>query len=176
MKNLFLLILTVATFSSCKKANELSKFDINYSTKFTVPFTAGLGAPFNIYSPTVSSDSESKFQINSTEASKVESISLKTLKLTLLSPTGSNLGFVESVELYIKADGIDEEKIAWKTGVSSTVGTKLSLDVSGSNLKPYITSKEFQLRARTIIDEVITSDHEINVDATFEVDAKLFGS
>lgn len=157
----------------CKKADKLTQFDINYSTEFVVPATTTLNLPFDIITPDVETNADSKFQINDTRKDKIEHISLKELVLNLKSPSGSDFSFLKSVEIYLVADDISETRIAWKEEVSSSVGNTLELDVSDEDLTPYIMKDEFSLRVRTVTDEALTNDHTIEANSTFFVDAKL---
>ncbi len=174
MKKLIIPFLALILISfGCKKAEKLTQFDINYSTTVIVPASSGLNLPFNVFSPDMETNAESKFQINDTRKDKIEMINLKELVLNLKSPSSSSLKFLKSIEIYIQADDIAETKVAWKDNVPDDVGSSLKLDVSGEDLTPYIMKDEFKLRVRTVTDEVITSDHEIEANSTFFVDAKL---
>ena len=159
--------------SGCKKANELTKFDINYTTTATIPSSTGLNIPFNIATPDIETNTDSKFQINNTRKDKVESITLKKLELVLKSPSTGNFNFLKSIEVYINAEEIQELKAAWKEPITEDGVTKLLLDVSSADLLPFILKSEFGLRLRTVTDELIMSDQEIEINSTFTVDAKL---
>lgn len=174
MKKIFYFLLgALFLLYGCKKANKLTQFDINYTTTVTIPSSTGINTPFNLTSPDIETNSDSKFQINSTRKDKVESISLKQLELAVKLPNTGNFDFLKSIEVYINADDIQEQKIAWKEDIPNGSGKNIRLDVSGTDLKPYILKEDFGLRIRTITDEVITSDYKLEVNSTFLVDAKI---
>lgn len=174
MKKIILPVLSlVLLMISCNKANELTKFDISYDTSITIPATANLNVPFDISTPDIETNSESKFEINKTSTDRIESIEVSALKLTVKSPAGEDFSFLKSIEIYIDGDKLSEEKIAWNDNVSSSAGSSISLSVSGTDLKPYILNDNFKLRVRTVTDELLTNDHDIDIKTTFTVDAKI---
>ncbi|MGB1039934.1 MAG: hypothetical protein ACPGVD_03600 [Flavobacteriales bacterium] len=174
MKNLFLIAATALLLvSGCKKGEELTKFDISYSSEFTVPATSTVSTPYDFYTPEITSDYKEKFEKYRTASDKVESIKLKSLTVSITDPTGSSLKFMKSLEVYIEADGKGEERIAWKMDIPETVGESMKIELSDTDLKPFIISDQFKMRARATNDEAISVDHKINIEGTFEVDAKL---
>ena len=100
---------------------------------------------------------------------------LTDLRLTVTSPTTGDLGFLKSVTIYIKADGLSEIEVASSGEVSGTIGKTLELTTTDYNLMEYIKKDSFTLKVTVVTDEVITEDHEIAVDANFFVDAKVLG-
>jgi hypothetical protein len=96
------------------------------------------------------------------------------LDLTITSPSNADFSFLKSINVYISAEGLNEVKIAWKENVPSDV-TLLSLDVTGVDLKEYIKADKFSLRLNTETDELLASDHHIDVHSAFFVDAKILG-
>ena len=76
--------------------------------------------------------------------------------------------------MYISADGLDEVKIAGKVNVPADVAV-LDLDITGVDLKEYIKADKFSLRLNTVTDELLTSDHHIDIHSEFFVDAKILG-
>ncbi|MGB1039933.1 MAG: hypothetical protein ACPGVD_03595 [Flavobacteriales bacterium] len=173
MKRLLLFAFAFATILSCKKANELTQFDIDYSNSIIIPASSGINLPFNVFSPDIETNSDTKFHINDTRKDKIERIELKKLNLELKSPSTSSFKFLKSVEIYLQADGLNDVKVAWKENIPETVGKTLSLNVSNQDFKAFILKEEFNIRVRTVTDEIITSDHEIEVNSTFFVDAKV---
>ena len=174
MKKIAILSLGIAmAISGCKKAEELTQFDIDYTTTVTIPSTTGVNLPFNIYSPDMETNSSSKFESNNTRKDKIESIILKKMELVIKSPSNGDFDFLKSIELYIDADGLDEKKIAFKNPVPDGSGKTITLDLSGDELKAYILKANFSLRVNTVTDEVISNDHVIDINTTLFVDAKL---
>ncbi len=174
MRNIILTLTILLAISSCDKVDELTKFDLKYNSKVVVPGATGINLPFNMITPDMETNSESQFEINDTRKDLIEEIKLTELKMVISSPTNADFSFLNSVEVYISAEGLDEIKIAEKE-VEENVGSTLDVNVLDIDLKEYIKKDEFNLRLTTVTDEVINEDHKIDLNSTFFVDAKILG-
>ena len=172
-KYLSLLVLAVV-LSNCDKIDELTKFNIEYDTHVTIPSSTGINLPFDVLTPDTETNSESRFESNDTRKDLIEEIRLTQLELIITSPSNADFSFLESIEVFISADGLDEIRIASKFNVPEDSAT-LDLDVSDTDLKEYIKKDSYSLRLNTVTDEAISQDHEIDVKSTFFVDAKILG-
>lgn len=176
IKKILPFILSLALFMSCDKIDELTQFHVDYTTTVTVPATSVISLPFDMFTPDIESNSEATFSVNDTRTDLVEKVTLEELKLTLVSPETADFSFLESIEIYISADGLEETKIAWKNNIAEEATTTiLELETSDEDVKEYIKKEDFQLRVNTVTDELIDEDHEIDVFADFFVDAKILG-
>lgn len=174
MRHIILILTILFTISSCDKVDDLTKFEIEYKSKVVIPASTGIDLPFNVFTPDMETNSESKFEVNDTRKDLIEEIKLTKLQLVIISPTDADFGFLNSVEVYISAEGLDEIKIAEKD-VDENIGNTLDVNVFDIDLKEYIKKDAFNLRLNTVTDEAIGSDHEIDVNSTFFVDAKILG-
>lgn len=173
IKNSLFSLILVFLLTGCEKIDKLTQFDMGYKMTVVIPSSTRINLPFNLFTPDVKTDSESTFAINSTSKELIEEVLLTKLSLTLTSPSNGDLGFIKSIEIYISADGLSEEKVAWTT--SSSAGKSIELEVSDKDLKEYIMKDEFKLRLSTVTNELLTSEHKIEVNANFFVDAKVLG-
>jgi len=172
----YVCILAVFTMVvSCDKLDDLTKFDIEYSQRATIPSTTGINLPFDIFTPEMETNSESKFAVNDTKKDLIEEITLTELELVIISPDNTDFSFLNSIEIYISADGLEEIQIASLDEVPEDPGNKINLNTSDIDLKEYIKKDEFSLRLNTVTDELISTDHELEVNSTFFVDAKILG-
>jgi hypothetical protein len=169
------IICLFALIISCDKLDELTKFDMEYSQRATIPSTAGIDLPFDVFTPEMETNSESTFEVNDTRKDLIEEIKLTELEMVIISPDGADFSFLNSIEVYISADGLEEIKIAYLEEVPEDAGSVITLDTSDTDLKEYIKSDEFSLRLNTVTDELMSSDHELEVNSTFFVDAKILG-
>lgn len=167
-------MLLMCIVSSCDKIDELTKFDMDYRTSVVIESAVGVDLPFDIVTPDVETDSESEFAINDTRKDLIEEIQLKTLRLEITAPEGEDFSFLESLEIFISAEGLEEIQIASITEVPESVAI-LDLDTSDSDLQEYIKKDAFSLRLNTVTDEVLTSDITLDVFCVFFVDAKILG-
>ncbi|MCF8254667.1 MAG: hypothetical protein K9I36_08920 [Bacteroidia bacterium] len=160
---------------ACKKVDKLTKFNLNYEENVTIPSSTGINLPFNILSPDITTNSESSFSVNNTRKDLIESIKLTKLDLEIISPSNGNFNFLKSVDIYISADGLAETKIAYKENIPNNVGSKLSLDLTDTDLKEYIKKDKFSLKLVSVTDEFIATDYKIKISTSFFVDAKILG-
>jgi len=133
-----------------------------------------MNLPFDVLTPDVETNSESTFEVNDTRKDLIEEIILTTLNLTVSSPSNADFSFLESIDIYISAEGQNEVKIAWKESIPANTSV-LKLDLTGADLKEYIKADKFTLRLNTITDEVMNQDYHINIHSVFYVDAKVLG-
>ncbi|MEH6408689.1 MAG: lipoprotein [Leeuwenhoekiella sp.] len=175
MKKITLLLLTVLILSSCSAIDELTKFDIDYNSSVVVQSSSAVDLPFNVETPPMETNSESTFESNNTNKDLIEEIHLKSMKLTITDPADEDFSFLKSIEIFIKADGLDEVSIASLEEVPANAGSTLELDTSGTDIKAYIKQDSFTLRVSTVTDEVIDKDISIDILSVFAIDAKILG-
>lgn len=172
MKLIQLLVLGfVISLISCKKDKGLFGFDIEYEVNFTIPSSAGVSIPISVATPPVSTSSSSKFSNNNTSANKIKQITLESLELTITSPNGKTFSFLESIKLYISADGLDEILLASKENISDAVGGSIFLETSEDSFAEYIKKDEFDIRTEVVTDETLVQDIDIRADMQFNVRA-----
>jgi len=174
-KLISILFLFVFGACGCKKIKELTQFHMDYHETVVIAATHGINLPFNILTPEITSNAESTFSIHDTRKDLINEIVLESLVLTLLSPEDKTFSFLKSIGIYINADGLSEEKVAWRENISSDKKL-IELETTGKDLKEYIKKDEFTLRLNTVTKEYITQDHHIDIHSVFWVDAKLIGA
>lgn len=160
---------------ACKKLDQAISFNMRFNHSVVIPSSTGVNLPFNVFTPDVESNSEATFEVNNTRKNLIDRISLEEMDLSLVSPSNADFSFLESIEIFIQAEGLDEQRVAWLDEVSETAGNSISLNTTGVDLQAYIKKDEFSLRVNTVTDELITSDHQIDIASRFLVEAKLFG-
>ncbi|WP_252732419.1 MULTISPECIES: hypothetical protein [Cellulophaga] len=164
----------ILVFSSCDKLDELTKFDIDYDSHVTIESSTVVDLPFDVYTPDMETNSESEFEVNDTRKDLIEEILLKEITLTITSPETADFSFLESIEVYIDVEDLDEILIASKSEIDGTESV-LELDLTDIDIQEYIKKDSFVLRMNTVTDEVMSQDHEIDVHSVFAVDAKILG-
>ena len=164
-------------FSSCDKIDKLTQFNLKYNTEVTIKSATivNINTPFNFYTPAVKTNSESELEVNDSRKDLVEDIKVKELKMTIKAPEGQTFDFLKSIKIFIKAEGLEEKMIAWKTDMTDDGSTTITLETADDNLKDYILEDSFQLRTETVTDQLITQDTQIGINAVFWVDARILG-
>ncbi len=169
-----LLLIVGYSISGCIK--KITHFYVDYTTTTTVPATLTSSIPLSLMTPELETNSTYEFEDHNTRKDKIQSIFLKTLRLTITQPNGETFSFANSMELFISTDNSNEQKIAGLIEIPDTVGDELSLIVEDVDLQEYIKSDKFKLRLKVISDETIPQDVQIEIYSNFLVDAKLIRS
>jgi hypothetical protein len=168
-------IFAILVYSGCSKLDELTKFDLEYTETVIIPSSVGLNLPLNILTPDIETDAESTFAVNDTRKDLIEEILLESLQLSITDPADGDFSFLKSVNIFLSADELPEIEVAWLNEIPTDPGNFLELMTTQEDLKAYIKKDAFNLRVNTVTDELITSDHHIQINSTFSVDAKILG-
>src|SRR4051812_18775412 len=117
MKKLFLAlpVMVLLAGNSCKKVDEHTEFDINYSTAQAVPGASlSLSGPVDFTTPDIETKSSEKFAAQGTAKDLIDEIKVTKFKVT---DESGNLDFLRSFSVYINADGLDEVLVATKSSI-----------------------------------------------------------
>ncbi len=96
--------------------------------------------------------------------------------MTITNPEDGDFSFLNQIEIFITADGLPKEKVAFKYDIPNDIGKVLEMDlVPDLNLEQYIKKDEFTLDITIKTDKILLHDTDIRIDATFGIDAKILG-
>jgi hypothetical protein len=177
MKKLFTVIasaLILVGISSCQKTkekiNELTEFDLTYSTTQAVPAnTLAINVPVDFTTPNVPTESATKFANQNTAQSLISEIKFTNFNISVNS---GNLDFLKTVSIYIKAAGVGEQLIGTKAVVPAGV-MSFNLDLSDVNVMNYIFQPNIQFRIRLETDGVTAGQQDLKLSQTLRVKATL---
>ena len=172
-KYLFLLLIIIPFLSGCEKINELTKIDFPFSQSLTIPANPIVGIPITISTPGIEFDVDSLLKTYNFETKNIDKIILKNLKLTLSVPSDGDLSFIDDIEVYISASGLDKVKIASAENVGDV--STLDLKVVNANLKEYLLKDKFSLQFKAAADEPTVVEYKIKIDMTVTFDLKILG-
>ena len=175
MKRIAYILIVIMTITSCDKVDELTKFDVDYESNYTIASTTIINTPFSIITPDITTNSTSTFENNNTRSDLVESIRLRSVRITLISPSDSNFDFLRSMRVFLDADDLEEVEVAFITDLEDDNVASLNLQLTNQELKEFIKKESFRLRVQTTTDQTLTQDHDIKIDCKFRVDAKILG-
>ncbi len=180
MKKISLLLLSMVLLigiTGCKKISKLTQVRIPYSTQITVPGNLPiLQTPMPIATPAIPTNTESTLKNMGYNLDMVERIEIEKFDLELNTPEDGDLNFFNTIQVYIKADGLEEVLLAEKAvPESETKLTKVTLDCENTDLLEYFKKPEFTLRAMVSTDRIVTQEHIIDVKSVFMVDVKFLG-
>ena len=174
-KLLFISLLAFTLFLSCDKISKLTQFNLDYNETIEIPASSAIDIPVNINTPEIETNSEKSFKGNNTNKDNIESIKLSKMNLSIALPENGNFGFLKSITVYMIADGLEEIEIASKTDIPENIGNILELGTKENELKEYVLKDSFNLRINTVFDEIITTDHTIDLHTVLFVDANVLG-
>lgn len=168
-KRLLFAALAILVAGSCRPVKELLRFNIHFARSVTIPQGGVPGVTFQVASD-VPVD-ENTFKHKGTALSLVKEIRIEGMKLTIVDPSNETFRFLESINVYIsKADGSDEQKIAFKDPVDPDIGNVLELETNnGVLLDNYFKADRFRFRIEGRQRGVLENDLEVKVDFTFSV-------
>ena len=118
---------------------------MNFDTQVTLPASPVSNVPISISSPSIPTNSQAVFSGKDTRQDLIEEIILSKMDLNIIAPTGNNLDFFESIEVFMSASDLPEVSIASKMNIADGLSI-LKLDPSGANIKDYIKKADFSLR------------------------------
>ena len=170
-----ILFTLIFVFLGCKIIDELTHFDIDYNYTFTLLSFGGLNPNLDINTNDIENDTESTFENNDTRKDLVERATLKKFNVTILDPTDAKFTFINKVEIFVNAEGLEEKLIAWKDNIPSNIGNYLVLETTSSDIKKYLTSDAIRVRLKTTSSSPLTEDLLLDLKSTVEVDAKILG-
>lgn len=131
MKSLpiILLITLLIQTTACKKVDRLTQFTKEIESGLTLPSALGINLPLNIPTPPITSNIEQDLEVENSRKDLIENAKLTFLKLTITNPTDKTFKWYNDAEIFIKADGLGEKKIAELHDISPTVGSQIELEV-----------------------------------------------
>lgn len=154
--------------SSCKKVDELTEFDIEYSTVLSIPSTSiSVSAPADFTTPEIPTNSSSRFTSEKTAKDLISEI--KLTKFNISNPTG-NLDFLNSLTIYIKSSA-GEVQVATKSNIPKGISS-VAADLSGANIKNHIFNDKIQFRVTVSITTGLTATQQLKLDQTTHVKGK----
>ncbi|MEL6592225.1 MAG: hypothetical protein AAFQ68_19165 [Bacteroidota bacterium] len=175
-KYLLLPVLAIClTIFSCEKLSEITQFNLNYTASVTVPATAGIDLPFDLFTPDIETNTEQEFETERTSKDLLEEVKLTKLDLVITDPTDEDFSFLESITVFLEAEGLPEIAIATLDPIPAEPGSELSLVVIEDDLKDYIKKDGFKLRANIKTDETLSQAIKIDVNTSFFIDARILG-
>jgi hypothetical protein len=155
--------------SSCKKVDELTEFDITYSSQQAIPGSSvSIGGPVDFVTPDIETQSSSKFAANGTSRDLISAI--KLTRLTITNQTG-NLDFLKSYTIFIQADGLAEVQVASKSSIPAGA-TSVESDVTGANIKEFVFKDKIRFRISLVANSIPSSEQMLKLDETMRVSGK----
>ena len=172
MRLFAIFLFSLAFLAACNQPATVT-FSMDYVSEVVVPSSTGVTLPFDMWTPEQETDSKAQFEVNDTRKDLVEQITLETCQLSIKYPSDQNFDFLNSIDLYLTAEGLDEILIASKKNIPENGSKTITLDPTGKDFKEYIKKDNFTLRVNTKTDKTVTREVGIEVYTDFSVKARL---
>ena len=170
----FIVLSIFVLFTSCH-LDEKVAFDIDYNSEATIPSIIGIDLPFEIPIPAIPTNINKKLESNNSKKEYLNTAKLKELTINAIDPSDQSFNFLKSIEIYIKADGLDEVKIAEKHDIPDDIGNELTLDVNkDQDLSKYIKKDKFNLRVKATSKKVLLHSVKINIYTLLRITTDIF--
>ncbi len=95
------------------------------------------------------------------------------MKLSSSDTLDNNMEYIESIEVFITANDMQEKKIAWLDKLPEEIKTSISLDFSDDDLKDYIVDKDYAINIRIINKSTINIKASIDFSYTIYINSNL---
>ncbi len=145
-----------------------------------IPFPAVIGLDGK---QTLSTQVAKASKLTSVALNSIEIVQLKKLELRLIDsdPTGSDIGFIQDIHIFINAEDtkeqqFDKELFAWVEEMPKDSKT-IIMETSNDNLAEYFKQDTFTLQVMAKPQEIPLKAKEYTFEIEFEVfvDVNLFG-
>ncbi|WP_276134173.1 hypothetical protein [Polluticoccus soli] len=180
MKKYYLVLALAASgLMSCEKLEHLGDIsrDFTYTETVEMPEVPGLPdidtlpeGGFTGYAPTMAMATNSKQYVGESGSTPdlVKHAKMTKLLASILQPTGANFDFMDTVRMFVSAEGLEEKLIAYKYGIPK--GTQqLDLDVDSVNLKQYFLKDSMYIRFGGHFIGVPDSNTKVELKTTFNM-------
>ncbi|MFO7868162.1 MAG: hypothetical protein R6U95_02560 [Bacteroidales bacterium] len=172
MKKIYFVLILITSYA-CSNINDLTSFTANYEQQFTIPGSVDKDSPTDIQTPDITTKTESLYQTNNTSKKLIESILLSEMHINHIFPSNGDIGFISSIEVFINADNLEENKIAYKLNIPESVGDTIKLETTDVNVKEYLNKDSFNFRVRITTDSTITEEQGLNIYSLYTIKAEL---
>jgi len=175
LKYLSIVVISLILLTNCKLIDGWTQFEVDYFSTVKLPQDLDINKSEDVYPSEIEANLKAKVEGEGSSMDKIESVELTDLNLRITSPTGKDFKFLNSVELYMNAEGLEEIKVAWLDNVPATIADAMSLNTSSADLTDYLVEDVVTLRLNTVLNQGISQDYQIGIDVTFLIDAKILG-
>jgi hypothetical protein len=149
MKNYLLVVLSLVimfSIASCKKIDRLTNFYFDSSINISVDSAQYKSSTVDIWILVVNADYTSLYIENNSRIDLSETIVLDNLIFRVNSPQNQTLNFLQSAEIYIRTNELEEIKIAWIDNIPDDGLTEVEMETSEDNIQDYILNDQYILR------------------------------
>lgn len=173
---LVICLILLIPIGACKKLKSLADININipYSTTVTMPTAyeegiplPGMGVTANIGPIPIETRSQEYLAQYNTNAEKIQSVTLRKLSLKILSPSTESIDFLDTVRIYISAQGQPEVLAAYHYGRMG--GDSLVLTCSNDDLRNYFLADIMNIRLKARFNRIPAPGTNLEIASVFNL-------
>lgn len=177
MKKIGVLALIVLVGFGCKKLKKLANINLNfpYSNIVDVPGIPGglpVAPPGGITADlpryAVATNSQLYIKESGTSTDKIIHVKLKELKGEILQPSTQSFDYVDTLRIYLSAEGLPEQLVAYKYGIEKEQKV-LNLQLTDLNLKNYFIKDTMYFRVSGHFIDVPDAATKMKVSSVFNM-------
>ena len=172
------LLFAGAALAGCKKFTQLANIDRNipYSYQLEVPeipggiFIPPGGFKYSLSTYGFATNSDEYVNEAGSREDLIVHVKLSDLLLRMQQPDTATFDFVDTIRMYISADGIPEQLAAYKYGITDGVDS-VALDVVDADLKEYFKKDSMYLRLEGHFLDLPPKNAKMDVNTVFSLRA-----
>lgn len=165
-----LLLIVIILFASCTKIKKLTNFYADFSANITIDPSQSDNSTNNTWIYNVPDDSKGLYQQNNSNYASTQAIEINSFKISIEDPLNSSLDIIESVEVYLRSEDMEQKRIAWFDKIPKSGLNNINLDISRDDLRDYMIDKEYVLHIS------ITTNSSFNTVCVLKLDYEFFVS
>lgn len=156
-------------FSCDRGGSGKVNFFIDYEWEAAIPPGSTIGVPFEVLTPEQGTDADAKFGNNGTQTDFVIDVFVKSCQMDISYPSGQTFDFLNSVEVLISANGLQDTLLAKANSIPENELKSLSFTLAHHDYVEYLKKDNFKLLLRTKTDQTIEEEIGIKIYTEFEV-------
>ncbi|MBB6609824.1 hypothetical protein H7F15_02125 [Pontibacter sp. Tf4] len=170
MKKYFgaVLLLLIVAASACDSLDERFVFYINKKADLQVTPGTPVGTVTELGPTTIVTNADTTFMQNHTRAELVQDITLDKFGLTIADTVVREFGFLESVDVYMSAEELDEVRVAFLERVAEN-DTILTLNLTNTKLDEYLKKEAYTIHTRARLRKAVPKDLKLEAEIRFKV-------
>lgn len=152
-------------------------FDVPVSSETTIKGAGLVGQLVDAFGPfagftAMDLTDTREFKNQGIDRNQVESVRLKSLRLSATEPSGADFDFLSSLAFHVEADGLPKRRVASLSPIPRDAGV-LELALDDVELAPYVAAPSMSLTTEASGNPP-ARDTKVKAEAVFRVVPKIF--
>lgn len=171
------LLLVIVAVAACDTLDERFVFYINENEELRLTPELPAGKMLELDTITIITNADTTFERNRTRAAFVQEITLDKFNLSITDSTKQDFDFLESADVYMSADGLDEVRVAFIENIpanDSTLNYSVNLNRTNTRLDEYLKKEAYTIHTRLVLREKVDTVLNVVTTIRFKVIADPF--